>query len=290
MPDLRPVVAIPALLLCLACLPTPADDPGESAPSDAAPSETDTAPAPEAPSTVPTSTVPTSTVPGTSTAPAEDVARSFPNASEALAGLAEPTAETFLFYLHGAVVEGSDGRPTHPTRGVYEYRDIVDAMTASGVVVISEVRPRDTEVEAYARGVVEQVEALIDAGVPEGRITVVGFSKGGNIAFHVSHFSERDQLGFVILAACGSWFDDTTLDLSGRMLSIHEESDGGITSCRPLVERAEPGPLFHEQMTTLGGGHGAFFVPQDAWLEPTLLWANAPKLREQVQPPQRIDG
>ena len=51
-------------------------------------------------------------------------------------------------------------------------------------VVISEQRPRNTDVEEYAGKVTGQITALLDAGVPAENITVLGASKGAAIAIY----------------------------------------------------------------------------------------------------------
>ena len=219
---------------------------------------------------------------------AEPGRRIFSTAQEALKGGADVSG-VFVFYLHGAVVEGSDGRPTHPERGVYEYQEILEAIAATEVVVISEIRPAQTQVEAYAQGIVEQIRALTDAGVHGSRIAVVGFSKGGVIGLHVSGLLDDDRIGYVIMAACGSWLDDLDLELHGRMLSIYEKSDA-VGSCRPAVERFDTAGnlFFHEVETEMGGGHGAFFKPQPDWLDQAMLWCDAPGLKAQLVAPEAI--
>ena len=55
---------------------------------------------------------------------------------------APPTAinvdRHYLFYLHGQIVEGSDGWPSSEFFGTYEYPNIVKALEDEGFWVISE--------------------------------------------------------------------------------------------------------------------------------------------------------
>ena len=71
----------------------------------------------------------------------------------------------YLFYLHGALVEGTGGRPEHPEFGVYEYPEIVEAFAAEGFEVISEIRPAPTDGMAYAERVADRIRALLATGV-----------------------------------------------------------------------------------------------------------------------------
>src|SRR6185436_17761802 len=132
----------------------------------------------------------------------------------------------YLIYLHGRAVEEGGRRPTHPTRGVYEYDRILAALAKGGAVVISEQRPRGTDSDRFAAHVADQARALLRAGVPPERITVAGFSKGGGIAIRASSLLKNPRLNFVFLAACGDGdFDGTDLVVQGRILSIYEAND-----------------------------------------------------------------
>lgn len=200
----------------------------------------------------------------------------YATAEAALAAEPEPASRGWLLYLHGAILEAGDRRPTHPERGTYEYDEILATLASTGLVVISELRG-PTEPETYARHVADEVRSLIDAGVAPERITVVGFSKGGGIALLANQDLMRDDVAFVFIASCGPWLDRRSLSLHGRLLSIFEESDSLGSSCADAVARSSTEPeAFEEIETHLGGGHGAFFRPQSAWIEPVLAWAGAP--------------
>jgi poly(3-hydroxybutyrate) depolymerase len=88
----------------------------------------------------------------------------------------------YLFYLHGAIIENEGVNAVSPRFGAYEYEQILNTFVNKGFVVISEPRPRGTDIEKYAAKVVGQVNALLKAGVPPQHITIVGGSRGGQIA------------------------------------------------------------------------------------------------------------
>jgi hypothetical protein len=181
--------------------------------------------------------------------------------------------ETYVFYLHGAIVEDQGMRPVSPEFGVYEYEEILDALAAEGFVVISEPRTRGTDGREYARKLVGQIEELLAAGVPARRISVVGFSKGGGIAVVVSSLLGNEDVRFVFLATCASWIRNVPeLILRGHILSIYEESDPIGRSCEAALADSEIRPEFKELKLQLGERHGTFYRPRPEWLDPVVEW------------------
>jgi hypothetical protein len=180
----------------------------------------------------------------------------------------------YLFYLHGAIIERAGERPTHPEFGVYEYRQILEVFASRGLVVISEARPAGTEVMEYAAGVAGEVRTLLDSGVLPGNITIAGFSKGGGIAAAASSILAEEEVNFVFMGTCGAWLDDRPeIVPHGRMLSLHEASDDMVGSCEGLFSRAGDECVHREIVIEIGGGHGAFYRPDPAWLDPVFEWA-----------------
>jgi hypothetical protein len=182
-------------------------------------------------------------------------------------------AKTYLIYLHGRIVEDAGPRPMDSRFGIYDYPAVLDSLASKGAVVISAQRRANTDVNEYAGIVVGQVERLIHTGVPASHIVVVGFSKGGDIAIHVSSFLRRRDVRFVLLAACYNQLEEPQLRLSGHVLSIIEASDtlAGM-SCKPYNGHLERPESFEEIRISTGRSHGAFYQPLDAWMAPTLQW------------------
>ncbi|QYJ75789.1 alpha/beta hydrolase [Shewanella sp. FJAT-52076] len=206
-------------------------------------------------------------------------------AGQAIAGTVVTTppdkpspSATYLFYLHGRIIENSGPRPTDPRFGLYDYPAVLDALASRGAVVISAQRPANTNSYAYAGTLVAQIEQLIEAGVPERNIVVVGFSKGGGITTRVSSYLHRPELRYVLLASCPEGSVPPSLRLSGRVLSIYEASDALGASCRHFMDYSEKPASFKELKIDTGKLHGAFYQPLPEWLNPVLDWVHGTAL------------
>jgi hypothetical protein len=61
----------------------------------------------------------------------------------------------------------------------------------------------------------------------------------------------------------------------GRLLVLREASDRVVRSCEKLFARIPDSAQSKEIMLELGGGHGAFYRPRPAWINPIVDWAGA---------------
>lgn len=191
----------------------------------------------------------------------------------AFAGDPGPQAPRYLFYLHGQIVEGSDGRPEHPQFGLYDYPAIVQAFEDEGFEVISEIREADVDGQAYAQRIVGEVEELLAGGVDPSRISIVGNSKGGAIAVAVCAQLAHEELNYVFTGTCVNWIGDWPhLVLRGRILSIVEATDTVAGSCAAAFVESDLKPEFAELRIETGKGHGAFYAPDPAWFDPAVAW------------------
>ncbi len=180
----------------------------------------------------------------------------------------------YLIYLHGAIIEDQGMQPTHPQYGTYHYAAILQAFADRGFTVISEARPAGTRPDVYADHVIVQVQQLLDGGVPEDHVTVVGFSKGGVIAVLASRTVGRDGVSWIIQAGCGPWTDRLPKFVpAGRILSQIDAADNVARSCGGLFTRMPEGAVFDENTLELGSGHGAFYSISPDWFEPAVEWA-----------------
>lgn len=181
--------------------------------------------------------------------------------------------ERYVIYSHGLIVEGTDPKPVSPRYGLYDFPAIKQALFAGGGFnLIAIQRPKNVAFEEHVRQLEEGVRRLLDAGVKPGRITLVGFSRGGEItAYASSHFAAQG-LNTAILAICsdGDVRADPPLVLGGNLLSIYETSDS-MGSCAKLARRSHLAS-FEELSISTGKAHGAFFQPLPAWIEPLEAW------------------
>jgi triacylglycerol esterase/lipase EstA (alpha/beta hydrolase family) len=162
-------------------------------------------------------------------------------------------AARYLIYIHGARPESFPLSEPHPTRGLFEYQNILNALAASGFEVISELRMERTNPRRFARTrVLEQVKSLIAAGVPAQNITLAGFSKGGLIAMIVASQARQPKLNIVNMAGCGKGKSRQAYDnflandaskLSGRMLSIYDQADKISGTCQDVSAKAPRMPF-----------------------------------------------
>lgn len=182
----------------------------------------------------------------------------------------------YVIYLHGRIIEDQGRRPTDSRWGTYEYEQILDALAAAGLTVISEQRKPNTDIDKFAEHVAAQVRSLLAAGVAPEHVTVVGFSKGGGIAMRTAARLQNPQVNFVFLAACGDGdFSTSPLKVPGRILSVYEESDDVGRSCRQLFDKSRGTGEKSEIRLTLGEQHGTFYRPHREWLTPVVGWARS---------------
>lgn len=187
---------------------------------------------------------------------------------------AKEIEQTYVFYLHGRIIEEQGRRPTHLQYGVYEYDEILSRLGGEGRVVLSEARARNTDPDAYADKVAKQIENLLGKGVSGRRITVIGASKGAVIATLVSTKVRSPEVGYVILAGCNDWVvENHRIDLHGEVLSIYEASDSFGGTCEPIFRQSRQLGKHREIRLETGLGHGFLYRPMKVSTEPALAWS-----------------
>lgn len=183
----------------------------------------------------------------------------------------------YLFYLHGKIVEDQGVKAVSERYGAYEYEKIVEGFRAEGFNVVSEARPKDTDVEQYAAKVAEQVRQLLKDGAAPENITIVGASRGAFITMLASTYVKNKNVNFVIIAGCSINEEFLKMaNLYGNVLSIYEKSDS-TGSCKAVFDDAEGLNKRKEVMLETGLAHGFIYKPMREWLIPTLDWANYQK-------------
>jgi hypothetical protein len=139
--------------------------------------------------------------------------------------------------------------------------------------VISEIRPAKTDPAFYGKKVASWVDQLIQAGIPARNISMVGASKGGVIAAHVSALLRQPDLRFVILAGFFRNLEsERNLSLHGRVLSIHDASDVFAIAPDDYFKQSPDLSDGESLVTQTGLGHGLVFQPHPAWYAPAVAW------------------
>ncbi len=180
--------------------------------------------------------------------------------------------KNYIFYLHGRIIEEQGPDAVSPEYGSYLYRDIIQALAKSGAEVISELRPRGTDPLEYARKTANQIKSLLKAGIPPGRILVIGASKGAGIAVLLSAILGNPELKFVLLAICNkemaAYWKKNNIRLWGKILYIYDSEDRIAGSCKPF-----PDILFLGSPAGIGPkiANGI----REAYLEASVLGARA---------------
>ena len=191
---------------------------------------------------------------------------------------ADPDPARHLIYLHGRIVQDQqDRRPEHPEHGYYELDAIAEAFRENGFTVTADVRPRESSVGESSDEVVRKVRQLIDSGVPQDRITVVGASMGSWIALLASVRLAEPEVLFVLISPCLSANVAAVTAREGRapqgrILVIRDASDLPDSDCPPWKgDRGEtPGLAAEEIVIDTGLGHGFLYRPMPEWLDPLL--------------------
>lgn len=186
-------------------------------------------------------------------------------------------SQSYIFYLHGRIIEvqGANAVDSVNGYGAYKYKAILDSLAAPKNIVISEVRPKDTEVRTYAQIIGKQILDLIKAGTKPSHITVIGASKGSLIAMLVSGIVKNSDVNYVLMAACceSNLNSYPEIDLYGNILSIYEKSDF-YGNCLEFKNKSKGIKHYKEIELHTGLRHGFFYQPISAWLNPSLTWAS----------------
>ena len=185
-------------------------------------------------------------------------------------------SSNYLIYLHGGIVQDQGPEAVSQYFGPYSYWNILDTFQMHGFNVISEVRPKETEASEYAQKVARQVDTLLQAGVPENHITIVGASLGAYIAIETAHQLKRENLRYILLGLCSEYalryYQRFKQELCGNFLSIYERTDEK-GSCRSLFDDPNCKSGFSEVRVELGNGHGFLYRPYPEWVSVLVDWS-----------------
>lgn len=185
------------------------------------------------------------------------------------------SAQTYLFYLHGGVVQEQGANAISQYYGAYDYLGILDTLGSYGYQVISEVRPKDTGETAYAYKLVMQVDTLLRRGADPDRIVIVGASLGAYITLEAAYKIKNNRIRYAILGLCSDYaleyFSDYGKELYGNFLSIYESSDSK-GSCYRIFNNIPPESGYREIKLDMGIDHAFLYKPYKEWIQPLVSW------------------
>ena len=180
---------------------------------------------------------------------------------------------SYVFYMHGFIVEGDNPKPVHPRWGEYDFPEIKTSLADLGDHLIAHHRIKGTDPIEFSQRLANDAQYLMDNGVAAKNISYIGFSRGGSIAILVSNLLKNIDINFAILAACSAQIEnDQSLTLYGNVLSIREKSDNLVGSCEPIAQRSSNIVEFEEILISTNKEHGAFYRSRIEWLDPLKRW------------------
>jgi hypothetical protein len=181
-------------------------------------------------------------------------------------------AEKYVFYSHGLIVEGENLMPVNERWGVYDFIAVRKALADPSYNLISYHRPDKTVPDEFAEKLATDVRKLLKAGVKAENITLLGFSRGGEITLLASDKLRLDKINTILLAVCGGFVkENLEYQAYGNVYSIYETSDFS-GSCQFLKNRNDNIHLFKETAISTGKEHGAFYQPLPEWIVPVKAW------------------
>jgi hypothetical protein len=178
----------------------------------------------------------------------------------------------YVFYSHGKIVEGKDTNPIHPSWGEYDFPKVKEALSSEHYTLVAYHRPENINPKKYALKLSNDVQKLISLGVKSQNISLVGFSRGGEITILASNNLQNPDVNIILLASCASFMKNRDLfKIYGKVYSIYETSDM-VGSCQFLINQSNDVTSFNEISISTGKEHGAFFKPISEWVKPVKKW------------------
>lgn len=181
----------------------------------------------------------------------------------------------YLIYLHGGIVQDLGADAVSEDFGKYEYYKILETFKEKGFNVISEVRPKGTEITAYAEKLADRIKLLKMRGVKDKNIVVVGASLGAYMTIEAADLLKLKKVRYVLIGLCSEYavkrYEKYKGNLLGNFLSIYEQSDQKGT-CQTIFEPLHRKSKFKEIKINTGKGHGFLFRPDKEWVEPLVEW------------------
>ena len=180
--------------------------------------------------------------------------------------------EKYVFYSHGLIVEGTNPTPINPRWGIYDFPKVKAALASEQYNLVAYHRAKNTKPREFARKLAADVNLLIKHGVKPGDISLVGFSRGGEITILASSYIKSNDINIILLATCNTFMKGhAEFIVIGNFHSIYETSDGN-GSCQFLMAQSDKVKTMQEIAISTGEEHGAFYRPLAEWVVPVKAW------------------
>ena len=178
----------------------------------------------------------------------------------------------YVFYSHGKIVEGENTNPVSPRWGEYDFPEVKKTISSNSYKLIAYHRAQNTNPKTFALKLSDDVKKLITLGVKPQNITLLGFSRGGEITILASRNIQNPDVNVILLASCANFMKNNNLfKVYGNIYSIYETSDM-VGSCQFLINQSSNAGSFTEISISTGKEHGAFFTPISEWVIPVKKW------------------
>lgn len=180
--------------------------------------------------------------------------------------------EKYVFYSHGLIVEGTDPRPINARWGLYDFPSIKTDLASEHYNLIAYHRAKNTNPRVFAKKLADDVNLLVKKGVKPENISLVGFSRGGEITILASSYLKLSTINIILLASCNNFMKGhAEFYVVGNLHSIYETTDGN-GSCQFLMEQSDQVKTMQEIAISTGKEHGAFYQPMAEWIMPVKAW------------------
>lgn len=190
-----------------------------------------------------------------------------------------PNTKNYIYYLHGRIIEIQGKEAISEQYGKYDFDGIVKAFSGNENIVIAEVRTENVDYSKYAKKVSNEIDSLINLGIPPTNITVIGASKGAIIASHISDIN-TNPINYVLLAGNNRYQEENNdWKFHGQVLCFYDLSDSIAGGNYDYWKNKQNHTNAFEQIelkTQLG--HGFLYQPLEEWVKPTQKWILTQKL------------
>jgi len=130
----------------------------------------------------------------------------------------------------------------------------------------------NTNPKTFAIELANDVNRLINKGVNPENVSLVGFSRGGEITIMASNHLKSQKVKIALLASCPSFMkNNNNFEVYGDVYSIYETSDM-VGSCQFLNDQSKAITSFSEISISTGKEHGAFYRPMPEWVKHLKTW------------------